>query len=384
MYISMRKATLIASSFILVSSLGAAKLSYTPANADKYPYPNITKDKHGHKITIDGSILRKNYVNVKSIYKSPISGKDFALGTKASKETLKAWDTDVRPDGKGLPDGSMNVEKGAQVYAAKCAICHGDFGEGVDRFPVLAGGIGTLNLHPNGGGDPKPLKTLGSYAPYITPFFWYIHTAMPLNKPKSLSNSEVYGILGYILQLNAIKVNGKDIEDSTVIDRKFIKAVHLPNEKGFEYNNQRKPDTHNTRCMKNCVKPSKMKIVHIKTDATVVVPTFGKGRYYFGTDYSRAVEAKYPNKSEKSNGGNFGTGKTVYNNTCAGCHNSGVAGAPKLGNKADWAHVRKENLKDVFKHAINGLNAMPPKGGDTTLKDEDVKNAAKYMMEKSK
>jgi cytochrome c len=384
MYISMRNLTLLASSFVLVSSLGAAKLSYTPANPDKYPYPSVTKDKHGHTINIDGSINRGKYVTVKSVYKSPISGKDFSLGKKASKATLKAWNTDVRPDGKGLPDGKMSVVDGSKVFAAKCAVCHGDFGEGVDRFPVLAGGVGTLKLHPSSGGDPKPLKTLGSYAPYITPFFWYIQTAMPLSAPKSLSNSEVYGILGYLLQLSEIQVNGKDIEDDTVIDRKFIKAVHLPNEKGFEYNNQRKPDTHNTRCMKNCIKPSKMKVVHIKTDATVVVPTFGKERYYFGKDYSRAVEAKYPSKSGNSNDAKFEVAKTIYENTCAGCHNSGIAGAPKPGNKADWAHVRKESLSDVFSHAIKGFNAMPPKGGDTTLKDEDVKSTVKYMMEKSK
>ncbi len=370
MYTSMRNIILILSSFALVSNLSAQKLSYTPANPDKYPYPSVAKDKNGNKTNVDGAIIRKTYIKVTETYKSPISGKNYKFGKKASKATLKAWNTDVRPDGKGLPSGRMSVQQGAQVFSAKCAVCHGDFGEGVDRFPVLAGGIGTLKLHPESGGDPKPLKTLGSYAPYIAPFFWYIHTAMPLSAPRSLSNSEVYGILGYILQLNEIRVNGKDIEDSTVIDRKFIKAVHLPNEKGFEYNNLRKPDTHNTRCMSNCIDTSKMVVMHIKTDATVVVPTFGKGRY------------SYKVKKKEETGG--GIGKTIYDNTCAGCHNSGVAGAPKLGNKADWAHVRKESLGDVFKHAINGFNAMPPKGGDTTLKDKDVKSTVKYMMEKSK
>jgi cytochrome c len=370
MYISTRKLILLASSLVLVSNLGAAKLSYTPANPDKYPYPSVAKDKNTNKINVDGAIIRKTYIKVTETYKSPISGKNHNFGVKATKEQVKAWNTDVRPDGKGLPSGSMNVEKGAQVFSAKCAVCHGDFGEGVDRFPVLAGGIGTLKLHPKTGGDPKPLKTVGSYAPYIAPFFWYIQTAMPLSAPKSLSNSQVYGILGYLLQLSEIQVNGKDIEDDTVIDRDFIKAVHLPNEKGFEYNNLRKADTHNTRCMKNCIDTSKMTVMHIKTDATVVEPPFGDERYYYG-------KAK---KAEVSSG----IDQTIYESTCAGCHNSGIAGAPKLGNKADWAHVRKEKLSDVFNHAINGFNAMPPKGGDTTLKDEDVKSTVKYMMGKSK
>lgn len=369
MYMSMRNLTLLASSIAIVTNLGAAKLNYTPADPNHYPYPSTAKDKQGHTTNVDGAIIRKNVITVKEVYKSQISGKNHNFGVLATKEQVKAWDTDVRPDGKGLPDGQMTVEKGAAVFSAKCAMCHGDFGEGVDRFPVLAGGIGTLKLHPKTGGDPGPLKTLGSYAPYIAPFFWYIQTAMPLSAPKSLSNSEVYGILGYLLQLNEIKVNGADIEDDTVINRKFIKAVHLPNEKGFEYNNLRKPDTHNTRCMKNCIDPSKMVIMHIKTDATVVEPPFGDGRYSFDDSKKKA---------------SAGIGETIYKNTCAGCHDSGIAGAPKFGNSADWAHVRKEKLKDVFNHAIKGLNAMPPKGGDASLKDEDVKSTVKYMLEKSK
>ena len=370
MYISMRNLILLAGSITIVTNLEAAKLNYTPANPDIYPYPSTAKDKNGNETNVDGAIIRKNVITVKAVYKSQISGKNHNFGVPATKETVKAWDTDVRPDGKGLPDGKMTVEEGAKVFSAQCAMCHGDFGEGVDRFPVLAGGIDTLKLHPKTGGDPGPLKTIGSYAPYIAPFFWYIQTAMPLSAPKSLSNSQVYGILGYLLQLNEIQVNGTDIEDDTIIDRKFIKAVHLPNEKGFEYNNLRKPDTHNTRCMKNCIDPSKMTIMHIKTDATQVVPSFGDGRYSF----------KDTKKKESAGG----IGKTIYENTCAGCHDAGIADAPKFGNKADWAQVRKEKLKDVFANAINGLNAMPPKGGDMSLKDEDVKSAVKYMLEKSK
>lgn len=370
MYKSTLKTILLASSALLVStSVYAATLSYTPADPNHYPYPDVTTNKQGQKIAIDGAIILNPVVNVKEVYKSQFSGKNFALGTKASEATLKAWNTDVRPDGKGLPDGSMTVAQGAQVFQKQCASCHGDFGEGVDRFPVLAGGIGTLTLHPKTGGDPGPLKTIGSYLPYIAPIYWYIQTAMPLSAPKSLTNSEVYGIIGYILQLNEIQVNGQDIEDDTVIDRKFINAVHLPNEKGFEYNNLRKPDTHNTRCMKDCIKPSKMTVMHIKTDATQVEPAFGDGRYYF------------PPKVKKSAAE---MGKSVYENTCAGCHNSGIAGAPIFGNKAAWDKISKQGLKTVFANAINGLNAMPPKGGDASLSDDSVKDAVRYMLEKSK
>ena len=370
MYKSTLKMIILTSSALMVStSVYAAKLSYSPADPNHYPYHNVTTNKKDQKIGIDGAIILKSHVNVKEVYKSQFSGKNFALGKKASAATLKAWNTDVRPDGKGLPNGSMTVAKGAQVFQNKCATCHGDFGEGVGKFPVLAGGIGTLTLHPKTGGDPGPLKTIGSYLPYIAPMFWYIKTAMPQPTPKSLTNSEVYGILGYILQLNEIKVNGKDIEDDTVINRKFIKAVHLPNEKGFKYNNLRKPDTHNTRCMKNCEDPAKMTVMHIKSDATQVKPGFGKGRYYF------------PPKVKKSAAQ---MGKSIYKNTCSGCHASGIAGAPVFGDKQAWAKVLKQDMKTIFAHAINGFNAMPAKGGDTSLSNDKVKDAVKYMIEKSK
>jgi len=365
MYMYTRKLNLLISSAVLASGLYA----HTPADPDKYPYPSVVVEKNGDKINIDGAKILPQTMKVTHTYHSPFSGKNHNFGTKATKEQVKAWDTDVRPDGKGLPDGKMDVLAGSEVFIAKCATCHGDFGEGVDRFPVLSGGQGTLTLHPKTGGDPGPQKTLGSYAPYIAPFFWYIQTAMPLSAPKSLSNSEVYGILGYILQLNEIQVNGKDIEDDTIIDRDFIKSVHLPNEKGFEYNNLRKPDTHNTRCMKNCIDTKNMTVMHIQTDGTVVEPEFGEERWYYGKAKTKeAVSAV----------------QTAYKNTCAGCHDSGLADSPKLGDKEAWAKITKKSLKEIFDHAINGFNAMPPKGGDMSLDDESVKEIVKYMINQSK
>jgi Cytochrome c len=65
------------------------------------------------------------------------------LGREATPEEVAGWDIDIRPDGQGLPVGSGSVEDGEAVYAEQCASCHGDFGEGVDNWPVLAGGMGT-------------------------------------------------------------------------------------------------------------------------------------------------------------------------------------------------------------------------------------------------
>ena len=365
MYMYMLKTIVIL--FLTTLALNAG--GHTVAKPDVYPYPSITVGKNGEKINVDGARLLPQTMSVKHIYHSPFSGKHYNLGKRATKKEIKAWNKDTRPDGKGLPKGKMDVLAGSEVFIAKCASCHGDFGEGVDRFPVLSGGQGTLKLHPKTGGDAGPQKTLGSYAPYIAPFFWYIQTAMPLSAPKSLSNDEVYGILGYILQLNEIQVDGKDIEDDTIIDRKFIMSVHLPNENGFEYNNLRVSDTKNTRCMKNCIDTKNMTVMHIETDGTIVEPEFGEERWFYG---------------EAKNKGSESAAKSAYDSSCAGCHDSGLIGSPKLGDIDAWKKISKQSFKDILDHAINGFNAMPPKGGDTSLKDDSIKEIVEYMIEKSK
>ena len=79
----------------------------------------------------------------------------YGLGREALPEEVAAWDIDVRPDGQGLPEGRGTVEEGEQLFADNCAFCHGDFGEGIDRWPVLAGGFDSLNT-------TNPVKTVGS------------------------------------------------------------------------------------------------------------------------------------------------------------------------------------------------------------------------------
>lgn len=77
-------------------------------------------------------------------------------------------------------------------------------------------------------------------------------------------------------------------------------------------------------------------------------------------------------------------GKSIYEASCAACHASGVAGAPKLGDKAAWAPRIKAGNNTLYTSAIKGKNAMPPKGGNAALADDDVKAAVDYMVAQSK
>lgn len=81
-------------------------------------------------------------------------------------------------------------------------------------------------------------------------------------------------------------------------------------------------------------------------------------------------------------------GQAVYGKSCTVCHATGVAGAPKLGDKADWGPRVAQGKNVLYTHAIKGFTGkkgtMPPKGGMTQLSDDDVKAAVDYMVGQAK
>ena len=83
-----------------------------------------------------------------------------------------------------------------------------------------------------------------------------------------------------------------------------------------------------------------------------------------------------------------GKGAELFKKTCAMCHQSGVAGAPKLGDKADWGPRIAQGQDTLYKHAIEGFNgakgAMPAKGGNPALSDDEMKVIVDFMVAKSK
>lgn len=76
--------------------------------------------------------------------------------------------------------------------------------------------------------------------------------------------------------------------------------------------------------------------------------------------------------------------QTIYNASCAACHVSGAAGAPKQGDKAAWAPRIKNGNATLYASAIKGKGAMPAKGGNTSLSDDDVKAVVDYMVSQAK
>ncbi|MDP6218955.1 MAG: cytochrome c [Alphaproteobacteria bacterium] len=165
----------------------------------------------------------------------------FNLGKIATAEEVAGWDIDVRPDGLGAPVGTGNAIDGEEVYADLCAACHGDFGEGIDRWPELVGGEGSLNTH-------DPLKTTGSYWPYASTLYDYIYRAMPFGEAQSLSHDETYQIVAFLLYMNDI------VEDDFDLSHANIGTIKMPNRDGFFMPDPR-PDAQPLNaepCMTNC------------------------------------------------------------------------------------------------------------------------------------
>ena len=163
----------------------------------------------------------------------------YGLGQPATPEEIAGWDVDVRPDGQGLPEGSGDVLTGEEVYVERCAVCHGEFGEAVGRYPVLIGGEDSLT-------SDDPVKTVGSYWPYATTLWDYIYRAMPFGEAQSLTPDEVYAITAFLLNQNGV------IEDDATLDRDNLAAVEMPNRAGFLLPDPR-PDTPlGEPCMRDC------------------------------------------------------------------------------------------------------------------------------------
>jgi len=181
------------------------------------------------------------------------------LGRPALPEEIKAWDTDVRPDGKGLPPGKGTVKQGDVIFQAQCASCHGEFGEGAGRWPVLAGGAGTLKAD-------RPDKTIGSFWPDLSTAFDYIKRAMPYGNARSLSDDEVYAVVAYLLSMNDIV---KD-ENFELSDKNFT-SIKMPNATAFfddDRETSEKQFWKKDPCMKDCRTAPKVTGRAISVDVT--------------------------------------------------------------------------------------------------------------------
>jgi len=332
------------------------------------------------KDAIDGGVTYKRENGKYTAYhinEQPTTGVNF--GRAPTPNELKAWDTDIMPDGTGLPIGSGTVGEGEELYDKDCAVCHGEFGAGGKGYPTLTGGsIASLKNQRTCPGKDAPNRTIGSYWPQASTLIWYIRDAMPYANPKSYTPNEMYAMTAYLLAENGVKMEGEDIEE---LNQDNFKKIVMPNRNGFYPDIDGANGVENvraffaepknfgavgTRCMTNCGKETVSKIGN---EITAVVPAYSTVRDLPKVD----PNAKPVSEAEK-----------MYEKSCSVCHKTDNMGAPALGNKNAWATVMEQGLDRVNHNAINGIGGMPPKGGAMDLSDEQVKDIVKFMVESSK
>ena len=185
------------------------------------------------------------------------------IGRTATPQEIKAWDTDVRPDFKGLPKGQGSVKQGEVIWEAQCASCHGHFGESSEIFTPIAGGVTpddmktgrVKSLMP---GANQPQRTTVMKLSTLSTLWDYINRAMPWNSPKSLSADDVYASTAYILHLGNVLPADFVLSDTNIRD---VQA-RLPNRNGMttahslwpgnELKGSVQPDVQGSSCMLNC------------------------------------------------------------------------------------------------------------------------------------
>lgn len=139
-------------------------------------------------------------------------------GIEVSPDRVAAWDTDIAPDGQGLPPGSGSAAQGATLYVAQCQACHGPGGRGGPARSLVSASSDT--------------PTVTSFWPYATTVFDYIRRAMPYPEPGSLSDDDTYAIVAYLLSEGGILPSDASVDAST------LPTVRMPNRDAFRWSDE--------------------------------------------------------------------------------------------------------------------------------------------------
>jgi S-disulfanyl-L-cysteine oxidoreductase SoxD len=320
------------------------------------------------------------------------------LGREATPKEVAAWDIDVRPDFKGLPKGSGSVAQGQDVWEAKCAHCHGVFGESNEVFSPLIGGTTAEDIKTGHVANLQrrdfPGRTTIMKVPTISTLWDYINRAMPWTAPKSLKPDEVYAVTAYLLSLANVVP-----EDFTLSDKNIAEVQQrMPNRNGMDTNHalwpgkefgNAKPDTNNVACMKNCAPEPKL---------ASFLPEFARNAHGNLAEQNRMVGAQHgadttkpePKAGERvtapaaapakvENSPSKAAMALLAKNSCTACHgvDKKIVGpgfneiAKKHAGKVDYLAAKiKSGGSGVW-----GSIPMPPQ----SLSDDEAKTIATWI-----
>lgn len=328
------------------------------------------------------------------------------IGRAATPKEVAAWDIDVRPDFKGLPAGSGSVAKGQDIWEAKCASCHGVFGESNSVFSPLVGGTTADDVKTGRVASLKdnsyPGRTTLMKVSTLSTLWDYINRAMPWNQPKSLSADEVYAVTAFLLNLGGVVP-----DDYTLSDRNMAETqARMPNRNGMtlshglwpgsEFKTKPRPDINVVACMSNCATDAKVasvlpdharnahgnlaeqnRMVGAQHGAQTLVP---ENQAVPVVQSARAVTASVAPKAETGPGAdNKAAFALATKYSCTACHgiNQKIVG-PAFSDIAKKYPARADYIADKIKSGgvgIWGPVPMPPQ----TLSTAEAKLIASWI-----
>ena len=320
------------------------------------------------------------------------------IGRQATIAEVAAWDIDVRPDFQGLPKGSGSVARGQDIWEAKCASCHGTFGESNEIFTPIAGGTTIEDIKTGRVASLKDMKqpqrtTLMKLATVST--LWdYIYRAMPWNAPRSLTPDDTYALVAFILNL------GEIIPDDFVLSNSNIANIKMPNRNGMTtahgfWSVNGKPDIQASACMTNC-------IAFVQIGSTL--PDFARNAHenianqnrtygpYRGADTTKPPIKELPGATGVVSTPVASTHSiaskspaTLFKNeNCSACHasNTKLVG-PSIADVANQYRGQsdaQDKLMAKIKNGGAGVWGSIPMPAQTQLSDEDRRALVSWML----
>ena len=273
-----------------------------------------------------------------------VSAKYPGIGRSATANEIAAWDIDVRPDFKGLPVGSGSVTKGQEVWEAKCASCHGVFGEANNVYSPLVGGTTAEDIKTGRVArlrDPAfPGRTTLMKVSSLSTLWDYINRAMPWTQPKSLTAEEVYATTAFLLNLGGI------VPDNFVLSDKNMAEVQarLPNRNGTstahalwpgnEFGGGRSPDVKASPCMSDC---APLKGASSASSASSIYPDFALNSHGNLAQQNRLVGAQRGLDTSRAGGKDVSAvaaGSAIAVAAPAGSGPANALAAPEIDNQA--------------------------------------------------
>lgn len=322
------------------------------------------------------------------------------LGRNATPAEVAAWDIDVRPDFKGLPKGSGSVGQGQIIWEAKCASCHGIFGESNEIFTPITGGTTKDDIKTGRVASladmKQPQRTTLMKVPTVSTLWDYIYRAMPWNAPRSLSPDDTYALVAFILSI------GDVVPDDFVLSNTNIAEVQakMPNRNGMTtkhgfWDVKGKPDVNGSNCMTNCVP-------HVQIGSTL--PDFARDAHgniadqnrlygpYRGADTTKPPIAKLPGVAgeglahAKDTHANTTKGPAALfkNENCSACHalNAKLVG-PSIADiaaKYKGQNGAQDKLMAKVKNGGSGVWGAIPMPAQAQLSDEDRATLVRWML----